>query len=70
MTSWQSLQMKMEYKRTKAEANGLKKLQKRAKEGSLVVVKTDKSDRFSVMLMAEYERAGTVHTKNDVEVTL
>ena len=55
---------------TKAEARGLKKLQKRVTEGTLVVVKTDKSGRFSIMSMAEYERAGRVHTEKDVEVDL
>jgi hypothetical protein len=53
---------------TKEEASGLKKLQKRAQEGSLVIVRTDKSGRFSVMSMKEYERAGLEHTKKDVEV--
>ena len=52
------------------EARGLKKLQKRVKEGSLVVVKTDKSGRFAIMSMVEYERAGLVHTSKDVEVDL
>ena len=55
---------------TEEEARGLKKLQKRVKDGSLVVVRTDKSGRFSVMSMEEYERAGAVHTRNDVEVNL
>ena len=55
---------------TKQEARGLKKLQKRVKEGSLVIVKTDKSGRFSVMSMEEYERAGRVHTDKDTEVNL
>ena len=34
------------------------------------MVRTDKSGRFSVMSMEEYERAGAVHTRNDVEVNL
>ena len=55
---------------TKGETRGLKKLQKRVKEGSLVVVKTDKSGRFSIMSMEEYESAGRVHTDKDVEVDL
>ena len=53
---------------TKAEARGLKKLKKRVADGSLVIVKTDKSGRFSVMSMCEYERAGKIHTEKDIEV--
>ena len=55
---------------TAQEARGLRKLQKRIKEGTLVVVKTDKSGRFSIMSMVEYERAGRVHTEKDLEVDL
>ena len=55
---------------TRQEARGLRKLQKRVKEGSLVVVRTDKSGRFAIMSMSEYERAGRVHTDKDVEVDL
>ena len=55
---------------TKAEARGLKKLQKRVAEGTLVVMKTDKSGHFSIMSLEEYERAGQVHTEKDVEVDL
>ena len=55
---------------TPAEAKGLKSLKKRVKEGQIVVVKTDKSGRFSVMSMQEYERAGLVHTAKDTEVTM
>ena len=53
---------------TKAEARGLKKLKKRVADGTLVVVKTDKSGRFSVMSTEEYERAGRIHTEKDLEV--
>lgn len=55
---------------TKEEARGLKKLQKRVREGTLVVVRTDKSGRFSILSRKEYERADRVHTDKDVEVTL
>jgi hypothetical protein len=51
---------------TPQEARGLKKLQKKVQEGSLVVVKTDKSGRFAIMSMEEYERAGKVHTEKDL----
>ena len=55
---------------TPQEARGLKKLQKKVQEGSLVVVKTDKSGRFAIMSMDEYERAGKVHTEKDLPVDL
>jgi hypothetical protein len=35
-----------------------------------VVVKSDKSGRFSIMSMVEYRREGEVHTIKDTEVTL
>ena len=55
---------------TMEEENGLTKLQKRVKDGYLVVVKTEKSGRFSVISMEEYDRSGTLHIKNDVEMNL
>ena len=39
-------------------------------DGALVIVKTDKYGKFSIISMKEYERAGTVHTRKDTEVTL
>ena len=35
-----------------------------------MVVRTDKSGRFAIMSLAEYERAGRVHTEKDLEVDL
>ena len=55
---------------TKEEAAGLKSLKKRMSEGSLVVVQTDKSSRFAIMSLEEYEEAGRKHTSNDQEVDL
>ena len=55
---------------TEMEARGLKKLQKRVREGELIVVKTDKSGRFALMSIEEYQRAGEVHTSKDSEVDL
>ena len=55
---------------TEGEERGLKKLQKRVREGELIVVKTDKSGRFSLMSLKEYQRAGEVHTAKDSEVDL
>ena len=53
---------------TESESKGLKKLKKRVKNGELVVVRTDKSGKFSIMSLQEYERAGLVHTSKDKEV--
>ena len=55
---------------TEGESRGLEKLKKRVVDGVLVIVKTDKSGKFSIMSMEEYERAGAVHTRKDTEVTL
>ena len=48
---------------------GLKYLQKRVSQNELLVVPTDKSGRFAVMSVATYELAGSVHTKNDEEIS-
>ena len=40
------------------------------KAGELVVVRTDKSGKFSIMSIEEYRRAGEVHTNKDKEVTV
>ena len=55
---------------TENEERGLKKLKKRVKAGEIVIVRTDKSSRFSIMSLKEYERAGNVHTNKDTEVNL
>ena len=47
---------------------GLRSLQKRSKEGEIVIAETDKSGKFCVFSMEEYLKAGEVHTKNDVEI--
>ena len=52
-----------------AEMRGLKSLQKRVSQNELLVVPTDKSGRFAVMSVATYELAGSVHTKNDEEIS-
>jgi hypothetical protein len=53
---------------TKEEQAGLKSLQKRLADGSIVVLPTDKSGRFALMSMPTYIRAGMVHVKDDEEV--
>ena len=40
------------------------------KDGELVIVETEKSSRFAVMTMQEYEAAGTKNIENDQEVDL
>ena len=37
-------------------------------DGSIVICATDKSSRFAIMTMAEYEEAGRKHTSKDEEV--
>ena len=52
------------------ESKGLKSLKKRVAEGSIVVCQTDKSSRFAIMSIEEYEEAGRKHTDKDTEVSL
>ena len=47
---------------------GLRSLQKRSKEGEIVIAETDKSGKFSLFTMEEYLKAGDVHMKNYVEL--
>lgn len=54
---------------TKAETRGLKSLQKRIKEGDIVVMETDKSGRFSVISLEEYLEADDIHVRDDIEIT-
>jgi hypothetical protein len=53
---------------TREEEKGLKSLKKRIADGSLVICATDKSSRFAIMTMTEYEEAGKKHTNKDEEV--
>ena len=55
---------------TDSEARGLKTLQKRVREGSLIICETDKSGRFAVMSQEEYLEAGNKHVSKDEEVGL
>ena len=55
---------------TQAEKRGLDSLKKKVKDGSIIIVQTDKSGRFAVMSKEEYERAGRKHTDKDIEVDL
>ena len=55
---------------TKAQSNVMIKLQKRMKNGELVVTPTDKTGCLSVIDRAIYEQMGAQHTKDDKEVSL
>ena len=50
---------------TAEEARGLKSLKEKVRDGKLVIVQTDKSSRFAVMTLEEYEMAGKKHTAKD-----
>ena len=53
---------------TPAQQRGIAKLKKRIKEGSLMVVLTDKSGKLAVTTPSNYLKMGEEHTKNDAEV--
>jgi hypothetical protein len=54
---------------TEPETKGLLSLQKRVKEGELVIMPTDKSSKLAVCDMETYRELGAVHTMNDKEIT-
>ena len=54
---------------TRQEQEGLKTLQKRIKEGDLIVLKTDKSSKFTVTNEQEYIKMGQEHISQDRMVT-
>ena len=53
---------------TKQQEEGLKSLQKRSKEGEIVFIETDKSDKLAVVSMEVYLEMGEAHLKGDREV--
>ena len=53
---------------TTSQCRGLKSLKKRAKEGDLVIVPTDKSGNLAVMTRLAYIHSGMKHTLKDREV--
>ena len=55
---------------TEAQRRGIKKLQKRVTEGSIVICPTDKSGKMCVMPMDMYLAAGDLHVAKDKEVTI
>ena len=54
---------------SKGAQRGIKSLKKRIREGELVVLETDKSNRFCVTTIDNYRSMGEVHTKNDRKIT-
>ena len=50
---------------TREEQEGLKSLEKKVKDRSLIVIKTDKSGRFAVTSEEAYLRMGQVHSSKD-----
>ena len=50
------------------EARGLKKLRKRVENGEIVILPTDKTEKFAVMGRETYEKAGLSHSRGDKEV--
>ena len=54
---------------TKEEMKGLRSLQKRIKDGEIVVMSTDKSCKLAVTTMEKYLEMGAVHTRNDKEIS-
>merc|ERR1712105_451297 len=50
------------------EEKGLKMLKKRIKNGELIVMKTDKSNKFAVTSVDNYLKMGQAQIKNDKEI--
>ena len=53
---------------TEEEKKGLKRIQKRIKDGDLIVMKTDKSGKLSVTTREKYLEMGDEHVKGDEEI--
>ena len=51
------------------ERDGLKSLQKKIKDGVLVILKSDKSGKLCAVSMEEYVKMGEVHTSKDEEIS-
>ena len=52
-----------------SERTGLIKLKKRIKSGEIVVLRSDKGNRFTVSSVSSYEKQGDCHTKHDKKIT-
>ena len=55
---------------TKSEENGLKRLKKRIKAKEIVVMRTEKSNKFAVATFEKYIELGTPHFGKDREITM
>ena len=55
---------------TKQQEIGLKRLRKRLREKEIIIMKTDKSNKFSVTSVEDYIKLGEEHTGKDKEITL
>ena len=53
---------------TDEELAGFKSLQKRVKSGDIIILKTDKSNKFAVSDYESCLRMGEEHTKKDKEI--
>ena len=54
---------------TKQEKEGLKSIQKRIQEGSIKVIKTDKSSKLAATTQEDYLRMGNEHVEKDKKIT-
>ena len=54
---------------SKEENQGLKSLNKRSKDGEIVVVETGKSGKFTLMSQDRHNEAGDEHAKKDNEIS-
>ena len=55
---------------TAGERRGLKDLQKRVKDGEIIICQTDKSGRLAVLSRSQYIESGNKHLKDTTEVNL
>ena len=62
------LQKDKETNLTEKEARGKQKLQKRIRNGEIVIYPTDKSGKLVACLPSTYLKAGLVHTSKDEQV--
>ena len=46
----------------------MKSLQRRVRNGELMLTETDKSKKFSVLKTSQYYEAGEKHTKKDLKI--
>ena len=55
---------------TKSQQIGLKSLRKRVKDKSLIIMRTDKSNKFAVTTLENYLKMGEKHISTDREISL